>query len=298
MNWYKDLENEWKEVIETVASETKRSNTMIEKDIIQSMFLYELSKEEIPFVFKGGTSLSKAYKLIDRFSEDIDLSINRQITQSERKKTKGIITNIGKTLGMILTNENDIYSNHDYNKYIFEYKSLFNEVPSQIIVETSYYLTAFPSEKILIHNYITDFCDANNIKLSFEFLAGDFKIYVQSLERTLIDKVFAVCDYYLQDMQERDSRHLYDIAKLLTAIKFDKPLKSLIEKVRNDRLKLKNNPSAQPQYNITDLLNRLISDRFYESDYKNITSKLLYENVTYDKAIEMGIKIIADSKLF
>lgn len=298
MNWYKDLENEWKEVIETVASETKRSNTMIEKDIIQSMFLYELSKEEIPFVFKGGTSLSKAYKLIDRFSEDIDLSINRQITQSERKKTKGIITNIGKTLGMILTNENDIYSNHDYNKYIFEYKSLFNEVPSQIIVETSYYLTAFPSEKILIHNYITDFCDANNIKLSFEFLAGNFKIYVQSLERTLIDKVFAVCDYYLQDMQERDSRHLYDIAKLLTVIKFDKPLKSLIEKVRNDRLKLKNNPSAQPQYNITDLLNRLISDRFYESDYKNITSKLLYENVTYDKAIEMGIKIIADSKLF
>ena len=35
----------------------------------------ELAKGELPFVFKGGTSLSKAYNLIDRFSEDIDLSM-------------------------------------------------------------------------------------------------------------------------------------------------------------------------------------------------------------------------------
>ncbi|MGN0331219.1 MAG: nucleotidyl transferase AbiEii/AbiGii toxin family protein [Kineothrix sp.] len=39
---------------------------MIEKDTIQSMFLFELAKSELPFVFKGGTSLSKAYNLIDR----------------------------------------------------------------------------------------------------------------------------------------------------------------------------------------------------------------------------------------
>lgn len=58
MNWYKNNKQEWKQIIETVSSETKRSNQMIEKDIIQSMVLYEISKEEIPFVFKGGTSLS------------------------------------------------------------------------------------------------------------------------------------------------------------------------------------------------------------------------------------------------
>lgn len=51
---------------------------MVEKDTIQSMFLLELSKSELPFVFKGGTSLSKAYSIIDRFSEDIDLSMNRK----------------------------------------------------------------------------------------------------------------------------------------------------------------------------------------------------------------------------
>lgn len=61
MNWYKENYTVWKEIIETVARELGRSEQMVEKDTIQSMFLCELAKEELPFVFKGGTSLSKAY---------------------------------------------------------------------------------------------------------------------------------------------------------------------------------------------------------------------------------------------
>jgi predicted nucleotidyltransferase component of viral defense system len=61
MNWYNNYKNEWKEIIEAVALEEKRSNIIVEKDLIQSLFLYELSKYDLPFVFKGGTSLSKAY---------------------------------------------------------------------------------------------------------------------------------------------------------------------------------------------------------------------------------------------
>ena len=49
------------------------------------MFLNELSKVNLPFVFKGGTSLSKAYNLINRFSEDIDLSMQKKPTQTEKK---------------------------------------------------------------------------------------------------------------------------------------------------------------------------------------------------------------------
>ena len=71
MSWYNDYRNEWKEIIETVAREYKRSELMVEKDTVQSMFLFELAKVDLPFVFKGGTSLSKAYNLIDRFSEEL-----------------------------------------------------------------------------------------------------------------------------------------------------------------------------------------------------------------------------------
>lgn len=49
MNWYKEFYNEWKEIIETVAREINRSEQMVEKDTIQSMFLLELSKTNLPF---------------------------------------------------------------------------------------------------------------------------------------------------------------------------------------------------------------------------------------------------------
>lgn len=44
MNWYSNYKNEWKKIIETVSAEIKKSELMIEKDTIQSMFLFELSK--------------------------------------------------------------------------------------------------------------------------------------------------------------------------------------------------------------------------------------------------------------
>lgn len=102
MSWYSEYRNEWKEIIEAVARECKRAELMVEKDTVQSMFLLELSKIDLPFVFKGGTSLSKAYNRIDRFSEDIDLSMNRKPTQTERKASKEHIVEIAKSLGWSL----------------------------------------------------------------------------------------------------------------------------------------------------------------------------------------------------
>lgn len=154
MSWYKEYYDEWKEIIETVAREMHRSEQMVEKDTIQSMFLYELSKHELPFVFKGGTSLSKAYDLIDRFSEDIDLSMNRRPTQSERSKSKEIILEIADNLGMTLSNQNDIKSRHDYNKYVFKYNSMFSKVPLEIIVETSYYQAVYPVEDHIVGSFV------------------------------------------------------------------------------------------------------------------------------------------------
>lgn len=53
MNCYKEHSNEWDEIIETVAREIVRTELMVEKDTVQSMFLLELSKSDLPFVFNG-----------------------------------------------------------------------------------------------------------------------------------------------------------------------------------------------------------------------------------------------------
>lgn len=271
---------------------------MIEKDTIQSMFLFELSKIELPYVFKGGTSLSKAYNLIDRFSEDIDLSMNRKLTQSERKTTKEQLIKIAESLGMKLLNPDQVKSRHDYNKYVFVYDSIFSPMPMEIIIETSFYQNVYPIEKHNIGSFVGNFCKNNDITIPAPFEAANVAMNVQSLERTFVDKVFAICDYYIQDMQDRDSRHLYDICKLLPEIKLDKELSYLIDVVRDDRMISKNNPSAQLKYNIPEMLKEIISSHFYERDYRDVTQKLLYEKVDYNQAITEGIAVVAKSDVF
>lgn len=298
MSWYRENKDEWKQIIETVAAEEHRTTQMVEKDTIQSMFLLGLSRSEIQFVFKGGTSLSKAYDLIDRFSEDIDLSMNRKPTESEKKKTKTLIMNIAENLGCMLVNPEDIQSRHSYNKYVFEYESLFSDIPLEMIIETSFYQAVYPVESHVVHSFIGRFCEERDIVLPIPFEASIVEMPVQSLERTFIDKVFAICDYRIQDMQDRDSRHLYDIAKILPNVDMSDNLSELIREVRKDRMQSKNNPSAQPEYDIPEMLKEIIETRFFEPDYNNITKKLLYEDVSYDEAVNNGIKIVAETELF
>ena len=298
MNWYREYKEQWKEIIETVAAEEHRTTQMVEKDTIQSMILSGISQSDLPFVFKGGTSLSKAYGLINRFSEDIDLSMNRKPTEGEKKQTKNIILNLTNSLGLILANAEDIQSRHSYNKYVFKYESFFSEVPLEMIIETSFYQDVYPTELHDVYSYVGRFCEKNGITLPISFDEAKISMHVQSLERTFIDKVFAVCDYRIQNMMDRDSRHLYDIAKLLPEVEITPELDSLIDRVRDDRMKSKNNPSAQREYNIPEILREIISSRFYEVDYNNITKKLLYEDVSYNDAVEKGIAVVADMDIF
>ena len=298
MNWYKDYRSQWKEIIETVAAEEHRTTQMVEKDTIQSMILSGISRSELPFVFKGGTSLSKAYSLIDRFSEDIDLSMNRKPTEGEKKQTKSIIMDLAENLGLSLMNDEDILSRHSYNKYVFKYESLFSDEPLELIVETSFYQDVYPVEVHDVYSFVGKFCEKNVIILPIPFDEAKISMQVQSLARTFIDKVFAICDYRIQNMMDRDSRHIYDIAKLLPKVEITPELDSLIDRVRDDRMKSKNNPSAQLKYNINEMLKEIIASRFYESDYNNITKKLLYEEMSYNDAISRGIGIVADMDIF
>jgi hypothetical protein len=68
--------SERREIFAEAAVGMKREFTIVEKDFwvcwtLRSLF--SLPAEHAAMVFKGGTSLSKAYRLIERFSEDIDV---------------------------------------------------------------------------------------------------------------------------------------------------------------------------------------------------------------------------------
>ena len=75
-------------------------------------------------------------------------------------------------------------------------------------------------------------------------------------------------------------------------------IKELICNVRIERMKSKNNPSANPEYDINSILRNIINNRFFESDYNRLTIKLLYEEFPYDKAIEEGILEVLNKNVF
>lgn len=201
-------------------------------------------------------------------------------------------------MGFRLTNPSMVKSRYSYNKYELEYDSLFIDIPLEIIIETSFYQPVYPVEEHEVSSFVGRFYQTRNIVYPTPFEASIFNMKIQSLERTFVDKVFAVCDYRLQNMRDRDSRHLYDLAKILPKIDLNGDMKTLVDRVRLDRMTSKNNPSAQPEHNIPDMLKEIVISRFYESDYNNLTTKLLYENVSYDEAVNRGIAVIADLDLF
>ena len=66
---------EFKELLSIVSSKKGIDITLVEKDYWIMHALYSLQQQGIEFELKGGTSLSKGYGLIHRFSEDIDIHI-------------------------------------------------------------------------------------------------------------------------------------------------------------------------------------------------------------------------------
>lgn len=63
------------DLLRIIEEETGIQAGLVEKDYWIMHVLYGLKKQGFEFELKGGTSLSKGYKIIDRFSEDIDIHI-------------------------------------------------------------------------------------------------------------------------------------------------------------------------------------------------------------------------------
>lgn len=70
--------NERKDILQTAAAQLGQQTAVLEKDVWVCWALHALFSlpDAHPMAFKGGTSLSKVYKVINRFSEDVDVTID------------------------------------------------------------------------------------------------------------------------------------------------------------------------------------------------------------------------------
>lgn len=279
-----------------------KDSAVIEKDYYVTMILKLLAEEAKDCVFKGGTSLSKCHKAIERFSEDIDISFSNTLTQGQRKKLKDeTIAGISEKLKMPIVNWDQARSRRDYNCYIFDYRpstgfvkdSLIPGVKMEIVLSS----IAFPTVEMEVTSLIYDFLIKENAELIEEYNLQPFKIKVQGLDRTFVDKTFAICDYYLQGKTERHSRHIYDLYMLSSKVKLNDSLAGLIKEVREQRMNVPACLSAQPGVNVNELLKKIADEKYFFNDYVSITSVFQSKPLPYEEAITV-LDTIIDSGLF
>lgn len=288
---------EFETIVQAVAEEYGLRNFQVEKDYYVSLFLKELSKldSSIQVVFKGGTSLSKCYDVIDRFSEDIDLAVNfnsDKVTQGQRRRLKKDILQIMEMLGMDLLNPDDVQSRRDHNEYNVGFSNNFEvelrTVPF-IIIETIVVYRPFPVKEMEVSNYITKYLSSNNRSdLIKQYDLEPFTMPIQTIERTFIDKLFAICDYYLQNKFYRYSRHIYDLHKMWTSKLIDETLmKTIIDDVIKDRQIFgRQNTSCEPGMNPQSVLNDILKTDPFKDDYDTVTTAFIHKKVSYEECIK------------
>ena len=201
MYLHKENKELFRDIISIVSERKNVTTDIVEKDYYVTMILYLLSQKEIEIIFKGGTSLSKAYGVIDRFSEDIDITFKEHLGESRRKKLKyNILKPIAEDLEIEIKNWKDIESDKNYNHYDFYYESVIgdrvvNAIPPYVKLETSLMSYAFPTEEKNLSNYIFDALGKEDYKNDYKEttlkLISDSLSYEQVKKRykELVEKI-------------------------------------------------------------------------------------------------------------
>lgn len=285
---------------------------IIEKDYYVFLLLKKIHELCPEAVFKGGTSLSKCYNVIHRFSEDIDLTFTKEIKKDERsKKVKhGVIEKTLEYYNLKISNFNSKEAQGDCNvsRFHFETPAIadysLSNIDSKVTIECSF---LSPCSNPIIKNidcYLQKFIKENSLdkklkEMDIEPLSS-FSMNVQSMEITFIDKVYALCDYYIEGKVEKHSRHLYDIFMMSSSITFDENFTELTQQIRKHRATLEKCYSTLPEEKrtIKELVSEYTASEYYKNDYVERTSKLIEEtNITYDVVIQKMNEIV-DTNIF
>ena len=240
--WLKLSEKRRLEILNQVNNQTGLPTDAIEKDWWVTITLKAIfsSKFAQHLVFKGGTSLSKAYNLIERFSEDIDLSIDRTMLGFEGELSKTQIKKLRKASGNFIVGEfkeeliseleklgvnkenynlifdDEIDDTSDPHRIELEYNSIVEPgeyIPQRVIIELGARALLEPNEQKTIQSII------GQIYPEQAFTIQPFEVIVVVPTKTFLEKIMLLHEEFLKPIESirhyRMSRHLYDIEKLM-----------------------------------------------------------------------------------
>ncbi len=200
---------------------------LIEKDYYVTEALHALVQEAgDKVVFKGGTSLSKGWDLIERFSEDIDIFLDPQ-AYTPPLGTNAIDRNLKKLRDAVQTvpltflrDESRTFGGFGRND-MFAYTPLFaapGEVAPRVLLESGIASGREPTETVELHSFLGQFLNETGATLE----ASDetpFNMRLLHFRRTFVEKLFAI--HKRIEMLKKDgtpvgsqTRHYYDLYQL------------------------------------------------------------------------------------
>lgn len=211
------------ELILNINNRTGIRNDILEKDYYVCLVLKDLSKKQdkLQAYFKGGTAIYKILDHMNRFSEDIDLTVkvnDNESNNSNRMRLKN--SAIGyKIQGLELDKTETIDKKGSITSF-YKYNSLFsmNELfkSEKIQIESTSFTVSEPVSTYTIEPLIYKYALKNEKKiLKEEYDICEFNIEIIKLERIFVDKIFAAEFYFERNMYEDVSKHLYDISIMI-----------------------------------------------------------------------------------
>lgn len=215
---------EFENFIEIIKERANIDKDIIEKDYYVCLVLKELAKKQdyLKAYFKGGTAVYKILDTMNRFSEDIDLTVKVLPEESNTRNKKRLKESaLGYEIEGLELIKDECIDNKGSVTGVYQYASVYedNEIPLQragkIQVESTSFTVSEPTEKYYIEPLIYKLANDKEKKiLEEQFDITKIEIEIIKLERMFIDKIFAAEFYYIRNMYMDVSKHLYDISIL------------------------------------------------------------------------------------
>lgn len=242
-NYFQLSPDQQRMLFSQAANKTGLPVQAVEKDLwvtvaLQLVFSLPIAKH---LVFKGGTSLSKVWKVIQRFSEDIDLAINPSIWGFEGDLTKKQIKRLRKASSIFVRDElcqqlrNEVSSNgmENWLDIVTEpdgerdntypeprvihiiYKSLFDSglpyLHSEVKLEIGARSLLEPTADAMVKSILEE-------QLPISTTVKQLAIPTAVADKTFLEKAFLLHELFSSQFPKeanRKSRHLYDLAQMM-----------------------------------------------------------------------------------
>jgi hypothetical protein len=223
----------------------------IEKDYWITHALQRMAQNENAdkVVFKGGTSLSKAYRLTNRFSEDIDIAVvdadsfsKNQLKMLIKRLAKDMASNLQEIVIPNVTSKGS-----RFYKAIYQYQNLVGLTSSavktgQLLIEINTYANPYPYIKQEFSSFLADYLTTiNRQDLIEQYDLKPFEINVLDKKQTLVEKLVSLIRFSFEDDVVKSIaskiRHFYDLyylandkdcAEYLQSSEFKKDLSELL----------------------------------------------------------------------